>query len=419
MYFLFGENMLKRIFQFQLIFLLLIISNIYGNELNHQLKIIDKNTNEPVVAMNYVYGHQQGSSDLQGQINLKISNETSLKLTHVRYGTIEISASKLNEISTNGIIYVQEKIQNLQPITVIAVRPKFHEQQSIQLDYQDMLSHDAGSYLTRLPMIAGIKKSGSYGFDPVLRGFKYDQLNVVIDGCQSANAACPNRMDPPSSQIAMNMIEQVDIFKGPHSLRFGNSFGGTLNFKTVEPEFSQVLNANGRLSNSLESNGGIYRTEGLIGLSKDFYDLSFYGSWSKGNDYKDGNADEIASAFARGSAGTKLNFRLNEFQNLGVSITRNFARDVKFAALPMDLIEDDTWLFNINHKAVVNKGYLTSWSSNAYLTTVDHLMDNLSKKLNPRMVNAETAAKTKTFGGRTEANMHFEKSWLFACDGCR
>jgi len=406
--------MLKRILQLQMIFLLLINVNVYSNETEHQLKIIDKNTKEPVVAINYRYDKQQGSSDLQGQINLKIMEQATLKLSHVRYGTIELSSSKIKEILVNGILEVQEKIQHLQPITVIAVRPKLHEKESMQLNYQDMLSHDAGSFLNRFPLVSGIKKSGSYGFDPVLRGFKYDQLNIVIDGSQSANAACPNRMDPPSSQIAMNMVERVDIFKGPHSLRFGNSFGGTLNFKTVNPVFSQSFKMSGRLSNSYESNGDIYRTEGVIGFGKHFYDISFFGSWSKGNDYEDGNGDKIASAFARGSAGTKINFKLSEFQNLAISATRNFARDVKFAALPMDLINDDTWLINVNHKTVINKGNLTSWNTNAYLTTVDHLMDNLSKNLNPRMVNAETSAKTKTFGGRTEAIFHFEKSYLYS-----
>jgi iron complex outermembrane recepter protein len=406
--------MLKQILEFQLTFTLLIFVNVYSNETIRQLKIIDKNTKDPVVAMNFNYNQQQGSSDLQGQIYLKIMDGISLKLTHVRYGDVDISAPDLKNSISIGYIELDEKIQNLQPITVLAVRPKLHEKESMQLDYQDMLSHDAGSFLNRLPLISGIKKGGSYGFDPVLRGFKYEQLNLVIDGSQSANAACPNRMDPPSSQIAMNMIEQVDIFKGPHSLRFGNSFGGTLNFKTVEPAFSQSLKTTGRLSNSYESNGGIFRTEGLVGFRKNFYDLSFFGSWSKGDDYEDGGGNSVASAFARGSAGTKIYFKLNEFQNLGISATRNFARDVKFAALPMDLTKDDTWLFNINHKAVINKGYLTSWNTNAYLTTVDHLMDNLSKHLNPRMVNAETSAKTNTFGGRTEATLHFEKSWLYA-----
>lgn len=60
----------------------------------------------------------------------------------------------------------------------------------------DKLSHDAGDFLSQSAFIGGIRKSGSYGFDPVLRGFKYDQINIVMDNGLSATAACPNRMDP-------------------------------------------------------------------------------------------------------------------------------------------------------------------------------------------------------------------------------
>ena len=40
---------------------------------------------------------------------------------------------------------------------------------------------------------------------------KYDQLNIVLNGAQCATAACPNRMDPPTSQLAPNTIEKVEI----------------------------------------------------------------------------------------------------------------------------------------------------------------------------------------------------------------
>ncbi|MEZ5022434.1 MAG: TonB-dependent receptor plug domain-containing protein [Chitinophagales bacterium] len=66
--------------------------------------------------------------------------------------------------------------------------------------------------------------------DPVLRGFKYDQLNIVMDGVQSATAACPNSRIPPTSQMAPNMLDRIEILKGPHALRYGSGFGGTINF---------------------------------------------------------------------------------------------------------------------------------------------------------------------------------------------
>lgn len=175
MYLLFGENMFKRLLINCIILPFMNFALVYGNEIIYQLQVIDESTKEPVIAMNFDYDMQQGSSDLQGQINLKYIEGMSLKLSHVRYGVIEISSPELQNILTQGVLQVKEIIQNMQPITVLAVRPKLHEKESMQLDYQDMLSHDAGSYLTRLPLVSGIKKSGSYGFDPVLRGFKYEQ----------------------------------------------------------------------------------------------------------------------------------------------------------------------------------------------------------------------------------------------------
>jgi len=47
-----------------------------------------------------------------------------------------------------------------------------------------------------------IEKRGNYGMEPVLRGFKYSQLNVQFDGGIHSANACPNRMDPAISQMS-------------------------------------------------------------------------------------------------------------------------------------------------------------------------------------------------------------------------
>ncbi|WP_163386472.1 hypothetical protein [Cyclobacterium jeungdonense] len=39
-------------------------------------------------------------------------------------------------------------------------------------------------------------------------------LESGVDGLQSATAACPNRMDPPTSLIALGRM-QKNIFDGP------------------------------------------------------------------------------------------------------------------------------------------------------------------------------------------------------------
>jgi iron complex outermembrane receptor protein len=226
-------------------------------------------------------------------------------------------------------------------------------------------------------------------------------------------AACPNRMDPPASQVSLNQMDRVEILKGPYFLRYGPALGGTINFITQDPSFKEKFEPGGRLSSSYESNGNIFRTEGAVGINERRFVFGINGSWSKGDDYKDGDGIVVPSRFSRGSLGTHLAYRLPGRQFLAVNVTRNFARDVIFASLPMDLRNDDTWLVNAKHQISIDGSKLKQWSTTAYLTHVSHLMDNLEKVLDPRTVNAITDATTRTFGGRTEGLLEYPMTKVY------
>ena len=247
------------------------------------------------------------------------------------------------------VLYRQNSIINLYPVTVIALRPKSSPAEALELDYQEHLAHDGASVLNQNPALNSIRKGGGYGFDPVFRGFKYDQLNIVLNGAQSATAACPNRMDPPTSQMAPNMLDRIEILKGPYALRYGTGFGATINFVPVKLRFTDESDVYGRVSSGYEGNGSIFRNEGQLGYSGKNHDVAFFASWSQGDDYTAGNGQTIQSDFNRGSFGTNLGFRLSEANQLRVSAIYNVARDADFAALPMDLRDDDTWMFNARH----------------------------------------------------------------------
>ena len=288
------------------------------------------------------------------------------------------------------------------------------EQESHELDYLDQMTQDGGSLLENITSMGAIRKSGAYGFDPVFRGFKYEQLNIVLNGAQSALAACPNRMDPPTSQLTPNMIQRVEILKGPHALRYGCAFGATINFVPVDPRFTDMQRVYGRLSGGYESNGNVLRSEAMVGLSGRIYDLGLFGSWSQGADYSAGDGVKVASGFHKGSGGMQLGLKLSGQQTLRLSATRNLARDTDFPALPMDLRSDDTWMLNATHGIRIRNRDLASWNTSIYGSFVDHRMDNLDKPIDPRMVNAGTLATTTVWGGRTEGKWNFTRATLYA-----
>ena len=368
---------------------------------------------QPMSFAHFHYGEQNGHADENGIIRINFVSGQNLLISHIEIGNQEITSEQLEKAIISGKLKLKEGDPLiLQPVSILA--KKNDDVQALEVDQQDRLSHDAGDFLSQLPGLAVIRKSGNYGFDPVLRGFKYDQLNLVIDGVQSANAACPNRMDPPASQVPMHRIEKVEVLKGPYALRYGPSFGGTLNFIETGPEFTTQSRWNTRLSTSYESNGGIFRNEGMLGWKNSQWNVELNGSWSEGDDYLDGNGNSVAAGFNRGSFGARLAHQINSNQTLNLSATRNLARDVDFAGLPMDLVSDDTWLLRAKH--VINwKGtQLSNISTSAYATMVEHVMDNLGKNLEPRMVNAITDVSTRTYGGRSEAQFSLPFGVLFS-----
>jgi iron complex outermembrane recepter protein len=396
-----------------LVFTFLIANTLSFAQTTGKIRIADALDNSPVIGVGFQYENQKGSSDANGIIAISFSPEATLKLSHISYGQWILEAEEVKNALKTGTVYREKVSLKLQPVSIVAMHPE-SKARRMELNYTDRQHHDAGAILNSDISINGIRKSGSYGFDPVLRGFKYDQLNVVMNGSVAAAAACPNRMDPVTSQIPVNIIDNIQILKGPYSLRFGNSFGGTINFLTAESRYSDTLNYSGRFSSTYENNGKIFRSEGIIGIQSKKLEANVFGSWSQGKDYHDGMGRAVPSGFLRGSFGSQLTFRIDEWQEISLSANRNMGRDTDFPALPMDLREDDTWMVNAAHGIRFSGVKTESWKTNVYFSHVDHLMDNLLKPLNPRTVNAKSPAETLTWGGRSEITWRSEGITIYS-----
>ncbi len=393
---------------------LLLLTTFVIAQTNVEIRLLDEDSYLPINGATFEYGTQSGISDEEGIISFSPLEGESMKLSHISYGSWIIRPAEVRLLIQEKVHYRKSMAINFYPVTVIGLRSSQVPSRGIKLNHQDRMAHDGAAILLQTPALNGIRKGGNYGFDPVFRGFKYDQLNIVMNGAQSATAACPNRMDPPTSQMAPNMMDRIEILKGPHALRYGTGFGGTINFISSKLRFTESADVYGRFSSGYESNGGVLRTEGQLGLSGKSYDLSLLAAWSQGNDYQAGNGQTVQSDFRRGSFGANLGVRLDANQQLRLSANYNMARDADFPALPMDLRDDDTWMFNLRHDISIDRGRLESWNTTVYASFVDHLMNNLLKPLDPRMLNAETFATTYNYGGRTEGVWRYGKSTLYA-----
>ena len=160
------------------------------------VKLLDKDNTAPIIGATFIYGKQNGISDEKGNIHFHFQPGDLMELSHINYGEWILNESEVLRMIAEKVYYRQSITVNLYPVTVLALRDNEIPEENVKLDYQEQLAHDAATVLNQNPGLNSIRKSGNYGFDPVFRGFKYDQLNIVLNGAQGATAACPNRMDP-------------------------------------------------------------------------------------------------------------------------------------------------------------------------------------------------------------------------------
>ena len=393
---------------FLLTFFIISITNFCKSQTSVIIK--DKETSLPVKGVSYLSGNQKGESDENGMIVL--NDPHSLNITHISYLPLHLAHDELADAIKNGVVFLQPSAGTLNPVTVYAVKGKANTDNH-KLTNGDWVQHDAGQVLQQVPGFSVIRKSAGFGFDPVFRGFKLDQLNILTNGGLTSLAACPSRMDPPTSQVLVSQVEKIEILKGPHSFRYGPAFGAVINFKTAEPEFSAITKPFGRINAGYESNGEIYRTEGLIGAKTNKAQIAATGSYSKGHDYKDGNDSVIPAGFGRGSIGLQADIKVKQANLASLSVTRSFARNTDFPTLMMDLLKDDSWMMQGQYKVNGNGKWFSHWHSQLYASFVDHLMGNNLRPAAGKMANAETTANTKVLGGRTELGITSAKSELF------
>ncbi|MCK5702807.1 MAG: TonB-dependent receptor, partial [Cyclobacteriaceae bacterium] len=249
-----------------------------------------------------------------------------------------------------------------------------------------------------------IIKRGGYAMDPVFRSFKYDQLNLIYDGGVVISGACPNRMDPASTQISPSEIDRIELIKGPYSVRFGQTMGGLINIITNKPNSSDEFKVNGELEGGYEVNGNGITGRGAIAAVGKKYDFSLQGGAISFDDYKNGDGETIPSSFKTYNYATKIGFNPKVNQRLQLSWRQSFGKDIKHASLPMDSPKDNSSILSLDY-GIRNIGdKLSSINAKAYYTYVDHLMTNEDRP-SFKMVDAQSPVNSTTYGGRLELGL--------------
>ncbi|MHC1775920.1 MAG: TonB-dependent receptor [Lentimicrobium sp.] len=234
---------------------------------------------------------------------------------------------------------------------------------------------DIGDILRNEPNISGIRRGG-YAVDPVVRGFRYSQLNIFLDEGIHIEGGCPNRMDPVLSHIEPEQVEHIEIIRGPYLLQYGPSPSTSIRIVTREENpFAarriQLVSATGYDANRQ----GIRQHLNISGSDGKFYYRLGAGIKNYGN-YTDGNGKEWESAFNKKDFYADLGYQIKKGEAITVSYKGTFGREVMFPALPMDEIEDNTHIFSAlytRHDLLIPDNNI---QVSVYRSGVYHEMDN-------------------------------------------
>ena len=300
-------------------------------------------------------------------------------------------------------VFLEQEIQNIPGVEITDqtfLQESFNKTVINQATIESLPARDPGEFLRREPNVAGIRKGGG-NIDPVVRGFKFSQLNVQTNTGQKIEGGCPNRMDPAASHIDINDISRIEIIKGPYALRYGPNFGAVLNLVTEKAKPYKKFEIHAKALVGWESNwGGNKEHVSVAGGNRIVY-FALSGNHQEYGNYRAGNGETVASSYKKYNYSAELGISPWEKHKLLFSYKNSHGLDVCFPALPMDEREDNTQLMAANYHYINPGSLLHSVDAKVYFSDVEHEMDNKWRPFSDTVV-AVSIINAKTTGGRID-----------------
>lgn len=233
---------------------------------------------------------------------------------------------------------------------------------------------DGGELLQSLVGVSAIRMGGR-ALDPMIRGQKETQLNILLDGGY-IHGGCPNRMDPPTAYTSVDSYDRVTVIKGNRSVVYGGGgSGGTVLFERDWP----LIDEKGYridLAGSFRENGEQREASADIALGDDQGYLRFISHRGEAEDYKDGDGNAINAEYRSEANALLGGIRLGRDTMLEASYEKVNEEDVEFPGAMMDspFADADNSRFKLTH--VFNHDHLKQLKIEAYRSDVIHLMEN-------------------------------------------
>ncbi len=259
------------------------------------------------------------------------------------------------------------------------------------------------SMISRLSGMSLVRR-GNFAMEPVLRGMNTNQLQVTLDGMQMFGA-CTDKMDPVSSYVELNNLQNLVITPGAAGMEFGAGVGGSLNFQLKEARFADSTQLHG-------SSGGRFQSNGLgrVGLGSLDYASRKLGMranvvFREQDSYRTGNGETVPySQYSKLNASLSGAYRLSNAYTLSWTLLADHGWDIGYPALPMDVAFARTHVAGVTLRHRPVSCTTTGWEAKVYVNTVDHAMDDTHR---PNVaMHMDMPGLTRTAG------FYWQNAWL-------
>ncbi len=321
--------------------------------------------------------------------------------------------------SSNSQIAYQDLMDSLKSDTYIGMEINLQEVEVIDTRegqktnalsfYKTNKLNTTDDVLARLSGVSMIKR-GNYAWEPSLHGLSGGQINVNIDGMRIFGA-CTDKMDPVTSYVEPNNMENVLISDGSKGGENGCTVGGTISFETAKPKFDDKLSGN--FSTRYESVSQGISELASLNFSKDKLAIRVNAAYRKANNYRNGRGETVLySQFQKINYAISAAYLLSENSLLSIDYLGDDARNVGYPALPMDVAFAKAKILGLSYDVWNPKPWLHHLQAKVYYNYINHAMDDTEREFVP--IHMDMPGNTKTGGAYLNTHMQFGEHRLQA-----
>lgn len=345
--------------------------------------VLDANSGAPIEGVNVTLASSQTGTitSFTGEFMIHVpSNHVVLVFSHIGYQKKEVSLHELSDLSQHLQILMHPSSVATDDVIITANRTN-NGYNGINNDIRTKTVDDYLASTAGLDLVS----RANMARDPVVRGLRDGRVAVMVDGMR-LTPACVDGMDPATAYIETDNLKSIEVSKGfdPES-SIGASSGAAVNFSLSRPLLNSGLSISAETGYQSVSKQKV--VQGSISYGQETWAFRASGTFRDASDYSAGENTRISgSGYQKSNVLTSLVYHPTEKHQFNLRYIGDFAGKIGYPNLIMDTRKATAHIFGLEHTWINPLPGVTSITSNAYINSVEHLMDDYDRDVTARTV---------------------------------